>query len=239
MSKLRQKLDSLEEENRALKKLERREEGIPRGVLEKEIEKNVKLDEINRDLRVTIEETRDSSTQRIENLREDKHALELELEELKEQLSRFVQDPDSRDITDLGEIYANVFDVDVEDVNRYVNRRGKKLVIGASSWFEALVVDVLCQLNHQFRGLLENNLAWFVAFLFRNEIAVPFCNYLGQYNEYRRTRMKEMTKSSRRSIERAMREARFHFMTAFCHALRYPTNEQTPQNPDGTTRPRS
>ncbi len=56
------------------------------------------------------------------------------MKEAVKQLDEFAKDPDSDDLTDLGEMYADIFEIDVEDINHYEMRRGKKTVTDVACW---------------------------------------------------------------------------------------------------------
>lgn len=152
--------------------------------------------------------------------RTQRQNLENKLGDAEEQLENYAKDPESNDITDLGEMYADIFEVDAGEINTYDIRLGKKTVTGVACWFELAVKDVLSELNVKFLGLLEDDLDWFINFLFKNDLAHNFCLFLGQYNEYRKKMLKPATRFNRNAYERAISEERLKFISLFSFALR-------------------
>lgn len=151
--------------------------------------------------------------------RSDRKRVENELKETQEQLETYSKDPENHDITDLGEMYIDIFDVDAEDINTYDVRLGKKTVTGVKCWFELAVKDVLSELNEKLLGLLEDDLDWFINFLFKHDLAHNLCRYLGLYHKYRNTVFKETTKYNRIAFEKAILDERLHFLTLFSSAI--------------------
>jgi len=184
-----------------------------------------KVDEFQKELKRCESDTKrqkESSHRLSEQLAEEtnrRERLESELKEMEKQLDDFAKDPDSYDVTDLGEMYADIFEVDAEDINQYDVRRGKKTVTGVACWFDTLVKEVLSELNRKFLGLLEDDIDWFVNFLFKHGLEHEFCVYLGRFNEYRKNQLTQMTRFNRNAFERAMSNERLQLISLIAFAL--------------------
>jgi hypothetical protein len=185
-----------------------------------------KANEFQEELKRSESEKRkekESSDRLSKQLAEEKirrERLESELNDVEKQLEDYAKDPDSYDVTDLGEMYADIFEVNAEEINQYDVRRGKKTVTGVACWFEMSVMDVLSELNRKFLGLLEDDVNWFINFLFKHDLAHNFCLYLGQYNEYRKNQLKQMTRFNRNAFERAISNERLKLISLIAFALR-------------------
>ena len=142
------------------------------------------------------------------------------MNEAEKQLQDYGKDPDCYDITDLGEMYADIFEVDAEEINHYDKRRGQKTITGVACWFEILVMEVLSELNEKFSGLLEDDVDWFINFLFRHNLAHNFCLYLGRYNEYRKNQLKQMTRFNRNAFDKTIANERLKLLSLIAFALR-------------------
>ena len=165
---------------------------------------------------------RESSERLLTQLDEEKRRrqeIESELQDATKQLDEFAKDPVGYDTTDLGEIYAEIFEVDAGEVNHYEIIRGKKTVTGPFCWFETLVKAVLTEINEIFLGLLEGDTDWFINFVFRHSLQHHFCEYMGRFNEYRRNQLQQMTKCNRNAFDKMITNERFKLIKEIAFAL--------------------
>ena len=216
-------LSSIKEREKELSSNLQREQ---RKLKDAECNSRRQADEFQKELRrsdLEMKREKDSSGRLSKLLAEEKtrrEELESEIKEVEKQLEDYAKDPDSYDVTDLGEMYADIFEVDAEEINHYDVRRGKKTVTGVACWFEILVMDVLSELNRKLLGLLEDDVNWFINFLFKHDLAHNFCLYLGRFNEYRKTQLQKMTRFNRNAFERMISNERVKLISLIAFALR-------------------
>lgn len=232
---LNEKYNELEKQNvRSLNAAKDRENDLEL-LLRCEKKKNEDFDVLNRRQMIDFEEKLKKSMSNLEQQKKACHRLshdledeknrrervESELIEAEKQLQDYAKDPDCYDITDLGEMYADIFEVDAEEVNQYDKRRGQKTITGVACWFKILVMEVLSELNEKFLRLLEDDVDWFINFLFRHNLAHNFCLYLGQYNEYRKSQLKQMTRFNRNAFDKTIANERLKLLSLVAFALQH------------------
>lgn len=149
-----------------------------------------------------LKETRQKSDTLTDNVKEFKEKiiqLEKKLEDSHREIERHETDPEERTLSDLGEIYAQIFALKSEDINQYDVINEKKRFRGVSLWFELLVKESLLNLDKRSGGMLGSNLDWFVNFMFKHDIAIYFCRYLGAFEEHQQIQGKNATRFDRKA----------------------------------------
>jgi myosin heavy subunit len=164
----------------------------------------------------SLEESREKTVcteETVDEYRNKICRLETDLEQCRREIERHAPDPEERTLSDLGEIYAQIFALNSEDINHYEMVNDNKQVRGVSLWFELLVKEALLNLDKRLRGAIGCDLDWFVNFMFKNDVIIYFCRYLGAFEAHQQIQGKNATRFDRKARADNLHQQRLTFLS--------------------------